>query len=159
MFVQRTALVDRPATRLFDLIEAAEDYPRFLPWCTAARIVQRDDTLVSADLTVSVAGLRFAMRTRNPKRRPEFMAIHLEHGPFRRFEGSWQLTPLGEQGCKVQFTMDCEFSAGWAGPMAQPWLAKAADRLVDAFVQRALSVPLSSQNGTAGSPAALSDPI
>lgn len=48
MFVRRSALADRSAERLFDLIEAAEHYPSFLPWCTGATIVSRDDAMVDA---------------------------------------------------------------------------------------------------------------
>jgi len=29
------------------------------------------------------------------------MAIHLEHGPFRRFEGEWRLQALDAAACKV----------------------------------------------------------
>lgn len=84
MIVRRSALVALPATHLFDLIEAAEHYPHFLPWCAGARIVSRDDRLVSADIRVNWHGMSFEMRTRNPKERPAYMAIHLERGPFRR---------------------------------------------------------------------------
>ena len=71
MIVRRSALVDQPAEHLFDLIEAAEHYPDFLPWCAGAQIVSRDDALVSADIRMRYAGVSFELRTRNPKRRPE----------------------------------------------------------------------------------------
>ena len=48
--VRRSALVDRSAGHLFDLIEAAEHYPEFLPWCKAARITRRDGDVFFADL-------------------------------------------------------------------------------------------------------------
>lgn len=53
---------------------------------------------VVADLTIDYHGIRFGFRTRNPKRRPKWMAIHLERGPFRRFNGEWVLTPLSADG-------------------------------------------------------------
>ncbi len=141
MLVQRSALVARPATLLFDLIEGAEHYPAFLPWCESAQIVVRNDELVSADIRVRFHGLHFEMRTRNPKRRPEFMAIHLERGPFRRFEGQWKLTQLGTIGCKVDFSLDWEFDSAFVSQAASPLFAKAAGTLVDAFVDRALAMP------------------
>ena len=131
MIVRRSALVDRSAEHLFDLIEAAEHYPQFLPWCTGATIVSRDDELVSADLRVRWAG--------NPKRRPEYMAIHLEHGPFRRFEGEWRLGALGTDACKVAFTLDYEFDSAWVTRAAGPVFDRMANSMVDAFVQRALA--------------------
>ena len=141
MIVRRSALVDRPAAHLFDLIEAAEHYPHFLPWCAGATIVERDEGLVSADIRVRYGGVNFELRTRNPKRRPEFMAIHLERGPFRRFEGEWRLTVLDETACKVAFTLDYDFDSTVMTRLAGPMFNRISNTLVDAFVQRALTQP------------------
>lgn len=141
MIVERSALVARSAAQLFDLIEAAEQYPSFLPWCQSANIVYRDDALVSADIRVAWRGLAFEMRTRNPKRRPEYMAIHLERGPFRRFEGEWRLRALTEAACKVEFRLDYEFDSGLVTQVAGRLFDHVADTLVDAFVQRSLDQP------------------
>jgi ribosome-associated toxin RatA of RatAB toxin-antitoxin module len=142
MIVRRSALLAQPATHLFDLIEAAEDYPRFLPWCAGASIVSRDEAMVSADLRVKWGGMNFEMRTRNPKSRPEYMAIHLEHGPFRRFEGEWRLKVLAPGACKVEFGLDYEFDSAFMTRAAGPVFNRIADTLVDAFVQRALATPV-----------------
>ncbi|MCC9598146.1 MULTISPECIES: type II toxin-antitoxin system RatA family toxin [unclassified Rubrivivax] len=141
MQVRRSALVARPASHLFDLIEGAEHYPAFLPWCSGATILVRDDSVVSADISIRFKGVGFEIRTRNPKRRPEFMAIHLERGPFRRFYGEWQLKVLAEDACKVNFLLDYEFDSVVMTRMAGPVFDKIADKLVDAFVQRAVDVP------------------
>ena len=141
MIVQRSALVERSAEQLFDLIEAAEHYPRFLPWCAGATILSRDEQSVSADLQVRLAGAQFEMRTRNPKRRPEHMLIHLEHGPFQRFEGEWQLKALGSQACKVAFRLDYAFDSAWMTRVAGPVFDRIANTLVDAFVVQAQTLP------------------
>lgn len=146
MIVRRSALVPQPATHLFDLIEAAEHYPRFLPWCADAQIVSRDDHLVSADLRVRWHGLNFEMRTRNPKQRPGYMAIHLERGPFRHFEGEWRLTALASDACKVAFALDYEFDSAFMTRAAGPLFNRIADTLVDAFVQQALVTPVAPPN-------------
>lgn len=153
MIVRRTALVERPAGQLFDLIEAAEHYPRFLPWCAGATIVSRDETLVSADLRVRFAGTEFTLRTRNPKRRPEYMAIHLEHGPFRRFEGEWRLRSLDAAACAVAFDLDYEFDSPLMTQAAGPVFGRIANTLMDAFVRRALAqAPAAISPGCAASP-------
>lgn len=141
MNVRRTALLARPAEQLFDLIEAAEHYPRFLPWCAGATILQRDDEIVSADIRVRWRGVNFEMRTRNPKRRPEHMLIHLEKGPFRRFEGVWRLTTLSPTACKVAFELDYEFNSTLMTHAAGPVFNHIADTMVDAFVNEALTFP------------------
>src|SRR5947207_1725674 len=54
--VRRSALIASSATSTFDLIEAAEHYPSFLPWCVNAVILTRDDSVVSARLTINYHG-------------------------------------------------------------------------------------------------------
>jgi ribosome-associated toxin RatA of RatAB toxin-antitoxin module len=142
MIVNRTALLPLPAEHLYDIIEAAENYPRFLPWCAGAHIVSRDDTEVSAELKVKWGGMNFEMRTRNPKRRPEYMAIHLERGPFKRFEGEWLLTVLAPDACKVAFKLDYEFDSGLMTRVAGPVFKRLTDTLVEAFIQHALATPV-----------------
>ena len=140
MEVRKTVLVGHSVERMFDLVEAAEHYPEFLPWCAAATIVERTPTVVAADVTVDFHGIRFHFRTRNPKRPPEWMALHLEHGPFHHFEGEWKLTPLAADGCKIEFLLRYDFKRGITGKLAAPVFDRIANRLVDAFVARADSV-------------------
>lgn len=142
MNVRRTALLPLPAEHLYDIIEAAENYPRFLPWCVGARLVCRDEHVVSADLQVKWGGMSFEMRTRNPKRRPEYMAIHLERGPFRHFEGEWHVTALAPDACKVLFTLDWEFDSVLMTRVAGPVFKRLTDTMVEAFIQHALATPV-----------------
>lgn len=137
MQVRRSVLVAHPAERMFDLIEAAEHYPDFLPWCAGATVLQRDEHIVVARLQVVYLGARFNFTTRNPKRRPEFMAIGLEQGPFQRFEGSWHLKPLSSWGSRIDFALSYDFASSMMGSLASPVFHRIADTLVDAFVQRA----------------------
>ena len=137
MEVRKTVLVPHSQTQMFTLIEAAERYPEFLPWCAEATIVERTDDVVAADITVDVHGIRFHFRTRNPKRAPEWMELTLEHGPFHHFEGEWNLKALGSEGCKIDFVLRYAFKSGIAGKLAAPVFDRVADTLVDAFVARA----------------------
>jgi ribosome-associated toxin RatA of RatAB toxin-antitoxin module len=137
MEVRRTALVQFSATTMFDLIEAAEHYPSFLPWCVGATVLQRDDSVVIADIHVNYRNVRFDFTTRNPKHRPDFMAITLERGPFRRFEGDWHLAELAPDACKVDFALRYDFDSSLMGRLARPVFDRIANTLVDAFVARA----------------------
>jgi ribosome-associated toxin RatA of RatAB toxin-antitoxin module len=140
MIVRKSALVEHSAENMFDLIEAAEDYPAFLPWCASANILSRDDAIVAAEITVDFHGVRFQLTTRNPKRRPEFMAIVLERGPFRKFEGEWRLTPLAPSACKIEFGLQYEFDSALMSRIAGTVFDRITNTLVDAYVARARDV-------------------
>lgn len=137
MEIRRSVLVPYRAESMFDLIEQAEAYPSFLPWCTSATILERTDDWVGARLEFSYLNVRFAMRTRNPKRRPEWLQVRLVEGPFRRFHGDWHLVPLAEQGCKVSFDLSYETSAGLFDRVASAALDRVFGSVVEAFVKRA----------------------
>ena len=140
MEIRRSALINRPAAGTFDLIEAAEHYPEFLPWCASAIILSRDADVVVARLTVNYHGLHFDFATRNPKQRPHWMAIRLERGPFRRFEGDWRVTELAPDACKIEFALRYEFDSTLVGKLADTVFERIADTMIDAFAQRAEQV-------------------
>lgn len=146
--VRKSVLIGHSAEQMFDVIEAAEHYPDFLPSCASAAIVVRDEAEVVADLTIDYHGIRFGFRTGNPKRRAKWMAIHLERGPFRRFNGEWVLTPLSADGCRVEFGLNYDFDDTPMSWLARPVFDRIANALVDRFVARADAV-----NATGGPPA------
>ena len=156
MDIRKSALVGYSAESMFDLIEAAEHYPAFLPWCADAKILTRDESVVAANITVNYHGVRFNFTTRNPKRRPDWMAVTLERGPFRRFEGEWRLTPLAPSACKIEFTFRYDFEAAMVRTLAGPVFDRIANTFVDAFVKRAEDVFGTSQerSDAAASPSA-----
>ncbi len=137
MLVRRSLLLPYPAESMFDLIEQAEHYPQFIPWCTDAVILERTEELVAAHISMRVAGLTLSLQTRNPKRRPEWLALRMVRGPLRRFEGEWRLTPLNATACRIEFTLTYEFADRMIERVAGPVFARMADTMVDAYVARA----------------------
>jgi ribosome-associated toxin RatA of RatAB toxin-antitoxin module/CRP-like cAMP-binding protein len=137
MQVRRSLLMPYRAEDMFDLIEQAEHYPQFIPWCTQAEILERSDEMVAARLTMRVAGLTLTLQTRNPKQRPRWLALRMERGPLRRFEGEWRLTPLNADACRIEFTLIYEFADRLTERVAGPVFARMADTMVDAYVARA----------------------
>ncbi len=137
MEIRRSVLVPYSAEDMFDLIERAEAYPQFLPWCTGATILERSDDWVAARLEFTYLQFRFSFQTRNPKRRPLWLQVRLVEGPFKHFHGDWALTPLGNQGCKINFVLSYEISDGLFDRLAAPAVDKVSRSMVDAFVRRA----------------------
>ena len=158
MEIRKRVLVPYAAAQMFDLIEAAEHYPAFMPWCASASIVERSPEVVVADIVVDYLGVRFEFRTRNPKQRPTAMSILLERGPFRRFEGEWRLLPLGGSGCRIEFEMRYDFSSVMAR-VAGPVFDRIANAMVDAYVARADVLFGSARNAPSAATAAAGDQV
>jgi ribosome-associated toxin RatA of RatAB toxin-antitoxin module len=155
--MHRSALVPYSAEQMFDLIEQVEHYPQFLPWCTRTQLIERTDEVVSATVEVGFRELNVRVTTRNNKRRPEWMAIHMQDGSFRHFVGEWKLLPLGTLGCRIDFSLRYELALH-TEKLAGPLIDRAANQMVDAFVRRAEAVYESSDRAAGAVPGPFDEP-
>jgi ribosome-associated toxin RatA of RatAB toxin-antitoxin module len=138
--IARSAIVEHSAAEMYALVEDIEAYPRFLPWCAAAAVHERRPDATRATLTVGVGALRHSFTTQNENRPGEAIDMRLEQGPFRRFHGEWRFVPLGPAACRIEFSLQYEFSSRTLGRVLAPLFDGLADSMVDAFVRRAAEV-------------------
>lgn len=138
--IRRSALVRYSPGQMFDLVNDIEAYPRRFSWCAAARILERDETALTAELEVRVAGMTQRFTTRNTLVRPERIDMALVDGPFRALSGGWAFTPLGDVGCKISLGLDFEYSGALIGSALRLGFQGLADRMVDEFVRVAVRV-------------------
>lgn len=139
MEVRRSVLLPYSVEDMFDLIEQAERYPEFLPWCTGATIFERSDEWVAARIEFSYLKVRFGFHTRNPKKRPDWLELRLVEGPFRHFHGGWTFARVGQLGCRATLVMNFEVADGRLDALAAPAADIVARAMVNAFVRRAQS--------------------
>ena len=135
--VAKSVLVAHPAETMFDLVDAVEHYPAFLPWCGGVALHSQDDAHTEASVHIRYLGVTQSFRTRNSKVRPREMQLSLVDGPFQSLTGAWRFTPLGPQACKVEFVIDYTFANPLVERVLGPVMATVAETFVHRFVQRA----------------------
>jgi ribosome-associated toxin RatA of RatAB toxin-antitoxin module len=138
--IRRSALVPVSPQRMFELINDVERYPQFVPGCHAAEVLERQENLLRARLTVGSGALHTSFVTRNRLEPHRTIQMDLEEGPFRSLTGRWTLTPLGAgelTGCNVELVLRFEMKGGLTGLALGPLVERMAASLVDAFVIRA----------------------
>ena len=138
--IARSAIVEHSAAEMYALVEDIEAYPQFLQWCTAAEVLERTAGATRATLTLGVGGLSHGFTTVNENRPAEAIDMHLVSGPFRHFEGRWRFVPLAAHACRIEFSLEYEFSSRVLGKVLSPLFDGIADSMVDAFVRRAAAV-------------------
>ena len=138
--IKRSVLLAFPAGEVFVLVNDVEHYAEFLPWCSRTEVLTRTETEVVARIDVSVRGRRETLVTRNRLTSGKAIALEMVEGPFRRFQGRWLFTPLGNAGCRVDLELSFELSSRLVGAFAAPFINRIADRVVDAFASRAREV-------------------
>ena len=138
--VEKSVLIERSSQQMFSLVEAIEDYPKFLPWCSQTRVEFRDEKKTVATLHINYLSVKSHFTTENEKEIPLRMSIKLVDGPFRRLEGVWRFKPLAENACKIEFQLSYEFSSKLFEKIIGPVFSQIANTFVEAFVKRADTV-------------------
>ena len=142
--VKKSVLLWYSAQEMYQLVTAVPDYPRFLPWCDKAEVLNQDEAGMTARLHLHYAGLRHAFTTRNVHLPDQRVVMSLVDGPFSALDGTWQFVPLGAEGsppaCRVEFDLQYAFSSRPLETVLSPMFDRVANTFVDSFVKRAEQV-------------------
>ena len=139
--VTRSALVPYSAEQMFALVEDIERYPQFLPWVSAAQLLERSPTQVVGRLEMHRAGMREIVTTRNVLTAHREITLSLVAGPFKTLAGRWNFEPIGEhRGTRVSLSIRFEFANPMLNLLLSRSFEKSCNEMVDAFVARARAV-------------------
>jgi coenzyme Q-binding protein COQ10 len=127
------------AEQLFDLVADVERYPEFLPWCVGARIRERRENLVVADLLIGFRMFRERFTSKVTLDRPRRVDVAYSEGPFRYLSNHWVFEPV-EGGCRIDFFVDFEFRSRVLQTLIGALFNEAVRRMVGAFETRAAAL-------------------
>jgi len=143
--VNKSVLLWYSPSEMYQLVTAVEDYPRFLPWCDHAAVIERHDDGVTARIGLAYAGVKHAFTTRNEHLPDETVIVKLVDGPFSLLDGTWAFLPLGRPGspakaCKIEFDLRYAFASKALEAVLSPVFDRVANTFVESFVTRAEAV-------------------
>ncbi len=136
-----TKFLPYSAAQMYDLVADVGAYPKFLPWCAAARIRSRaqqgEAVVMEADLVISFKVFRERFGSRVTLW-PAQMKVDTEYldGPFRYMQSNWSFEEA-EGGCNVTFFVDFEFKNAILQGIIGVVFNEAMQRIVRAFERRA----------------------
>lgn len=135
--IKRSIELPYSAQQIYDLVNDVASYPEFLPWCVEAEVHEQTETTMRATLVMAGKGLSKAFTTRNRMIPGERIEVALEKGPFRSLRGTWVFHALDEQRCRVDYSLEFEFSGGLLNMALGPLFNQIAQTMVDSFHRRA----------------------
>jgi ribosome-associated toxin RatA of RatAB toxin-antitoxin module len=144
--VKKSVLLWYSPHEMYTLVTAIEDYPRFLPWCERAEVLDRFEAGVTARLHLAYLGVRQSFTTRNVQVAGASVELQLVDGPFSELAGTWRFLPLpAAEGpralaCKVEFDLRYTFANGALEAAVSPVFDRIANTFVESFVKRAEQV-------------------
>lgn len=133
--IRRSALVEHPATRMFDLVNDVAAYPRRFAWCDAAHVLEHSDQHLVARLDLGLGSFRTWFTTENRLQRPNRIDMLLRDGPFKRLQGQWEFHGFNDHASKVSLMLDFEPASRLLGPALALGFQSLADRMVNDFVR------------------------
>ncbi|SHH73323.1 SRPBCC family protein [Ferrimonas marina] len=129
--INRSALVRFSASQMYALVNDVAAYPQFLPGCVGSEVHQADEQSMLASVSVRKAGIAQSFTTENQLEPGSRILMQLKEGPFRQLQGQWQFTPLREDACKVELTLQFEF----ANALVEKAFGKVFNELAQSMVQ------------------------
>lgn len=130
------------AQQMYGLVADVAQYPKFLPWCAAARIRSRKQQgpaeVMEADLVISFKVFRERFGSRVTLFADD-MKIDTEYldGPFRYMKSNWSFAAREDGTCDVTFFVDFEFKNAVLQGIIGVVFNDAMQRIVKAFERRA----------------------
>jgi len=121
---------------MFDLVADVGRYAEFLPWISAMRVRENNDTQTIADMIVGFKGLRETFTSKVDKHRPD--SIHVEYidGPLKYLHNDWRFR-AEPGGCAVDFSVDFAFKNRVFEMLAGQVFGQALRKMIGAFETRA----------------------
>lgn len=138
--IKRRVIVPYSPAEMFQLVNAIEEYPQFVPWCKSTQVLSRDADEIRATLNFSKGALSKSFTTCNRLQHDKMIEIRLLEGPFKHLEGFWRFNPLSNDSCEILLDMEFEFSSRLMALAFEPFFAQVAGMLVDVFSKRAIDV-------------------
>ncbi|WP_025898976.1 type II toxin-antitoxin system RatA family toxin [Sneathiella glossodoripedis] len=123
--------------QLYDLVADVGSYPEFLPWCVGARIKEKTETRVLADLVIGYKMFRerFTSRVTLSPEQPRIDVEYMD-GPFKYLNNHWIFMEHPD-GCEIDFYVDFEFKSAILQKTIGLLFNEAVQRMIAAFEQRA----------------------
>ena len=127
------------AQQLFDMVADVERYPEFLPWCRAARILERGDGYFTAELLICFKHICESYTSKvhlKPGDVPE-IRVELVSGPFTKLINNWKFEAKPRGGTVIDFFVDFHFRSMLMNKLIGGFFHKAVQKMTTAFTARA----------------------
>jgi coenzyme Q-binding protein COQ10 len=134
--------VAHSARQMYDLVARVEDYPEFVPLCTALRVRKRlpngAGEILVADMEVGYRAIREKF-TSKVTCDPDARTIDVAYvdGPFRRLVNRWRFVDKEGGGSTVEFYIEYEFRNRALALVMGAVFDRAFRQFADAFEARA----------------------
>jgi coenzyme Q-binding protein COQ10 len=140
----QSKILPHKAEDIFNLVMDIEKYPEFLPWCKSAQINEKiSKNNLKATLLISFKGFMEKYKSDvnfGKNKSGFFIDVKAIEGPFKKLTNNWVIEEIDENSCHVKLDLDFEFNSIILSKLIGLIFAKACQKMVSAFEERALEL-------------------
>jgi coenzyme Q-binding protein COQ10 len=122
-----------------DIILDIEKYPLFLPWCSATRIINKQENIITADMVISFKIFSEQYRSKivtEENASDVVIKVNSLTGPFKYLTTVWQISKIQEEESLVNFFIDFAFNSSILDSMIGLVFDEASKKMVSCFEKR-----------------------
>ncbi|GAB54849.1 hypothetical protein GPUN_0710 [Glaciecola punicea ACAM 611] len=138
--INKSALVPYSAKQMYALVNDVESYQDFLPGCRYSEVLYETENHMEAKMVLVKAGIEQTLVTSNTLDEGRSIKMSLSKGPFKALGGGWTFTPLSDEACKIELSLDFTFSSRMVDMAFGNVFRSVTSNMVKAFTQRAKQV-------------------
>lgn len=124
--------------KLYEMVSDIESYPKFIPWCSDAKIIEKDGNIVIADLSVCFKS--FCAKYTSEvlfNDQDKKIAVESIKGPFKHLHQGWKFTKCEDDKTFVEFEIDFSMKSKILETMISLVFDHACKKMMQAFEDRA----------------------
>ncbi len=125
------------AEQMYNLVADIESYPKFLPWCIATRIREREGNQINADLVIGYKIFRETFTSQVTLHPMSRIDVKYAQGPLRYLNNHWKFKDLPDGKCELDFYVDFAFTNHFLQSAIEMFFNEAVRIMIRSFETRA----------------------
>jgi coenzyme Q-binding protein COQ10 len=137
--LNETKMIPYDVNLIHQIIIDIENYPIFLPWCSSATILSKNEKGLSAKLTIAFKSFADSYVSQVSSRKIdngyEVEAVAIS-GPFKHLKNVWRIKSLNNHS-EVKFSIDFELKSRILDMVMGVFFSTVTKKMIAAFENRA----------------------
>ncbi|MBT4962720.1 MAG: type II toxin-antitoxin system RatA family toxin [Francisellaceae bacterium] len=138
--ISQKLLVEYSPEQMFALVNDIEQYPKFLPGCTSAKILSVRESGLTARVDLARGPVSMNWVSENINIEPSSIEMNYIEGSFSSMHGYWSFASDPEGNCMIEFTLNYSFSSKFIELTLNPILSFMISTIVYCFKEQAEKV-------------------
>tara|TARA_B100000700_G_scaffold39199_1_gene39328 strand:- start:524 stop:961 length:438 start_codon:yes stop_codon:yes gene_type:complete len=135
--INQTEDINVNVSLIFELINDVNQYSEFLPWCSESKILDDNNSEMTAEIEIHRSPIKWKFKTRNVYKSDEIININLQEGPFKDLKGSWKFEKIDKFNSRVTLYLEYEFNSKIIELSLKPVFSSIMSSILDSFISEA----------------------